>query len=197
MTTLLLFFENEPMKRRLVRPLSSAPAVVLLFVPFTWGESPYSALEGPDRAGLWFIASPFFLSVPILVLQLQFLVRRRVTRAENVAYHLLALAVLATTVYPHADSFVYGRSDILWLAMLALLVALAFRTILLNSRRRNPEAPLMALMAGWIPNAVSCGIGFWGEWQLGAYLAAFTLVVFVFEIARAEKVWQHTGAPAA
>ena len=37
--------------------------------------------------------------------------------------------------------------------------------------------------AAWLPNAVFCAMGFWDGWEIGAYLAAFTIVLYTVEIA--------------
>jgi hypothetical protein len=45
------------------------------------------------------------------------------------------------------------------------------------------------VQAAWLPNAILCGVAFWkkeglfiGGWQIGAYLAAFTIVPYTVEI---------------
>lgn len=172
---------------RAFRPLFTLPAVVLLFVSFALDESPYSVLQSWWSDALWPLASPFFLSVPILLLQLRLVWKKRITRAESIIYHVLAIAGLACTALALVRSVLSGEasrlSEVPLYAVTTFLVVAAFRTIAL--KRRHPEAPLIALMAAWIPNAVLCGLIFWGDWDLGAYLAAFTFVVFAFETVRA------------
>jgi hypothetical protein len=58
-----------------------------------------------------------------------------------------------------------------------------------SARKLNPEdATTVTLQAAWLPNAIYCAIAFWEEeffthgWQIGAYLAAFTIVLYTVEI---------------
>jgi len=53
-----------------------------------------------------------------------------------------------------------------------------------QATKLNPEeATTVMLQAAWLPNAIFCAIGFWGDrWQIGAYLAAFTIVLYTVEI---------------
>jgi hypothetical protein len=57
-------------------------------------------------------------------------------------------------------------------------------SLMFLARRLGPEkAALVALRAAWLPNAIMCGIAFWAiGWQIGAYLAAFTIVLYMVEI---------------
>jgi hypothetical protein len=56
--------------------------------------------------------------------------------------------------------------------------------MILSARKLNPEeATTVTLQAAWLPNAILCAIGFWDGWQIGAYLAAFTMVLYTVEIA--------------
>ena len=60
--------------------------------------------------------------------------------------------------------------------------------LIVFAMRLGPEkAALVALKAAWLPNAIMCGINFWPRsffsgWEMGAYLAAFTIVLYSVEI---------------
>lgn len=45
------------------------------------------------------------------------------------------------------------------------------------------ESAVVTLQAAWLPNALLCEFGFLDHWQIGAYLAAFTIGVYTVEIA--------------
>jgi hypothetical protein len=55
--------------------------------------------------------------------------------------------------------------------------------MILSARKLKPEeAATVALQAAWLPNAILCAIGFWSRWEIGAYLAAYTMVLYTVEI---------------
>jgi hypothetical protein len=55
--------------------------------------------------------------------------------------------------------------------------------MVLSARKLNPEeATMVMLRAAWLPNAILCEFGLLSDWQIGAYLAAFTIVLYTVEI---------------
>ena len=185
------------------RIVLALPAVVLLFAPYAQSTSPYDVIVGN---GLFvrvyiLVAAAFFIAIPILLLHFQFLWNDRVTRAEVWTYRGLAVATLV-------DTWLCGGGDAAELFMgqelrpalngpqvtlFALVAWVATGTLVLSMKRRiaADEASLMALRIAWIPNAVLTGLDFWGEWERGAYMAAFTLLVFTYEITRqARRHWR-------
>jgi hypothetical protein len=53
-----------------------------------------------------------------------------------------------------------------------------------SARKLNlEEATTVTMLAAWLPNAIFCATGFWdGGWEIGAYLAAVTIVLYTVEI---------------
>jgi len=71
--------------------------------------------------------------------------------------------------------------------------------MILSARKLNPEqATTVTLQAAWLPNAILCAVQyrFFLGWQIGAYLAAFTIVLYTVEITLSMRRKKQTlGAP--
>ena len=135
----------------------------------------------------WFalLGGPFFLSIPILVAQVRVLLKRPFSKGERAAYWLLAFAALAAGLAflgGGIRSEGFSKEIILPIASWSIPCAAAVGMMILSARRLNPEAATtVTLQAAWLPNAILCAIGL-TPWQIGAYLAAFTIVLYTVEI---------------
>ncbi len=185
--------EGPNIVHKVARIVAHLPAVMLLFVSYAEDTSPLQVVsDGWLREVFLFLAAPFFLAVPILLLQLRLLWNARVMRTEGFVYRGLAIAGLGCTALSVLTGVAGVFEEPFTLVNLAalilgsVLVFLAAATIILSMRRRmsRDEASLVALRAAWIPNVAFCGLVFWAEWQTGAYMAAFTLALFAYEITR-------------
>ena len=158
------------------------PSIVLLFLPYTNGVSPWATVSsGSWRGILSLLGGPFFLSIPILIAQARMLLKRPFSKGERATYRLLACAALAAGLA--FLGILWKSSDILGILIWCIPYAAAVGMMILSARKLNPEgATTVALQAAWLPNAIWCAISFWGSWQTGAYLAAFTIVLYAVEI---------------
>ena len=167
------------------------PSIALLFLPYAGGVSPWatvSAKQGFIEVSWLFalLGGPFFLSIPILIAQARMLLKRPFSKGERATYRLLACAALAAWLALlglgiwHSG---FSKEDIPGILTWWITWAAAVGMMILSARKLNPaEATTVALQAAWLPNAIWCAIGFWGHWQIGAYLAAFSIVLYVVEI---------------
>ena len=75
--------------------------------------------------------------------------------------------------------------------------AAAVWMMILSARKLNPEeATTVTLQAAWLPNAILWATLSWGDgWQLGAYLAAFTIVLYTVEITLSMRRKRQTSMP--
>ncbi len=161
------------MKRLVISLVAILPSVAVVFLPFTYDVSPW---EGVQDKQLLPLAAPYFLSLVIFAWAL-LLHRGRLGWVVFLLGYLLAAGGLACSTLVLAGADEYSLSELVLWAVLVLCTA----SVLFGWRQRLPhgELVLLALMAGWIPNAVLCCRGFWGEWQIGAYLTAPSIVLFV------------------
>ena len=174
------------------------PSIALLFLPYTSGVSPWATVSakdgwlGGDFLGSYFpplalLGGPFFLSIPILIAQTRVLLKRPFSRGERATYRLLACAALAAGLAWLGFIFSgqgFSKDLILWSPIYLIPCAAAVWMMILSARKLSPEAATTVMLrAAWLPNAIWCAIGFWNEgWDIGAYLAAFTIVLYTVEI---------------
>jgi hypothetical protein len=162
------------------------PSIVLLFLPYTSGVSPWETVLG-KWGGLALLGGPFFLSIPILIAQTRMLLKRPFSRGERATYRLLTCAALAAglaflglLLWNDGYSEVFIRMGFYWGIPCVAVVWM----MILSARKLNPEdATTVTLQAAWLPNAIWCAIAFWNGWEIGARLAAFSIVVYTVEIA--------------
>jgi len=166
------------------------PSIALLFLPYTYGVSPWAAVSS-SYAWRWnnpiaLLGVPFFLSIPILIAQTRVLLKRPFPKGERATYRLLAyaplagfLAFLGLGFWKEGFDKETIQSGLEW----GILYAAAVWIMILSARKLNPEeAATVTLQAAWFPNAIVCAIGYWPRWEIGAYLAAYTMVLYTVEI---------------
>lgn len=183
------------------------PSIALLFLPFTFGVSPWRTLISPDGwvsttgffslPPLALVGGPFFLSIPILVAQTRLLLKRPFSKGERATYRLLAWAALAAGLAFLGDGLKmqgfsqrFVHSSLTWLIPFAAAV---WMMILCAMRLDPEEAATVTMQAAWLPNAIFCAIGFWNGWEIGAYLAAFTAVLYTVEITLSMRTNRRAG----
>ncbi len=164
------------------------PAIALLFLPYTFGVSPWATVSSGKWNGglpLALLGGPFFLSIPILIAQTRVLLKKHFSKAERAAYWLLACSALAAGlaflgVIFNAEAF---RKAPMESSLIYVPFAAAVWMMIRSARKLNPEeATTVTMLAAWLPNAIFCATGFWDDWEIGAYLAAFTIVLYTVEI---------------
>ena len=164
------------------------PSIALLFLPYTFGVSPWATVSSEKWNGglpLALLGGPFFLSIPILIAQTRVLLKRPFSKVERATYRLLACAALAAGLaflglIFDAQAF---RKEPIESSLIFIPYAAAVWMTILSARKLNPEeATTVMLRAAWLANAVFCAILFWDGWQIGAYLAAFTIALYTVEI---------------
>ena len=163
------------------------PSIALLFLPYTFGVSPWATVSSESWRGMFsLLGGPFFLSIPILIAQTRVLLKRPFSKGERATYRVLAYAALAAGLPLLGGTFSeqgFSRENIQMSFVWGIPCAAAIWMMILSARKLNPEeATTVALQAAWLPNAILCAIAYWRDWQIGAYLAAFTIVLYAVEI---------------
>lgn len=175
---------------RALRLALGIPAIVLLFLPYTFGISPWEAARRwndsifqPQSA---LLGLPFFLSVLVFVVEAQLFLKKSLPKTERaicqiLAYAALACGLLLVTLGIRDDGFNEEAIQLFLIFGIPCLIAVS---LIFLARRLGPEkAALVTMRAAWLPNAITCGIAFWAAgWQIGAYLAAFSIVIYAGEI---------------
>jgi hypothetical protein len=169
------------------------PSIVLLFLPYTAGVSPWATVSYPGGwrlsggGCLALLGGPFFVAIPVAIAQTRLLGKKRFPKAERVVYGILACAALGAGLALFGLAFQedgFSRSAILAVLTWGILCAAAVWIMVRSSRMLAPSASAVVTMqAAWLPNALMCGIGYLHQWQIGAYLAAFTIGLYSVELA--------------
>jgi hypothetical protein len=132
------------------------------------------------------------------------LLKRPFAKGETATYRLLAFAALAAGLAFFGDGFRtegFSKEAVLFSSIWCIPCVAAVWMLILSARRLNPEeATTVMLQAAWLPNAIYCAI-YWRQgllspgWQIGAYLAAFTIVLYTVEITLSMRRKRQTSMP--
>ena len=165
------------------------PSIALLFLPYTFVVSPWATVSSGKWKGglpLALLGGPFFLSIPILIAQTRGFLKRPFSKVERATYWVLACAALTAGlaflgIIFDAEAF---RKAPIESSFIYVPYGAAVWMMIRSARKLNPEeATTVTMLAAWLPNAIYCAIGFYDGWEIGAYLAAFTIVLYTVEIA--------------
>ena len=114
------------------------------------------------------------------------LLKRPFSKGEKATCRLLACAALAAGLGFLGSlqrGEILSKETILGILTWCIPYVAVVWMMILSARKLDPEeATTVALLAAWLPNAIYCAISFWRGWQIGAYLAAFTIVLYTVEI---------------
>lgn len=142
----------------------SIPPVVLLFLPYTSGTSPWAAVSGSEGYAVALLGWPFFLAIVICMAQSRLFLKQSFSRTERAIYRFLAYAALACglvllTLKTRTEGFTkenIGLDLTFGIPFLVAVFLIAFAIRLVPEK-----AALVALKAAWLPNAIMCWINFW------------------------------------
>jgi len=176
---------------RILRLVLGIPAITLLFLPYVYSTSPWAAVRGWNNffggPQIALMGAPFFLAVLIFTAEAQLLLKKSFPKTERAICNTFAYAALACGLVLLALGIQETGFDKEMIRAF-LIFGIPFLTavsLMFWARRLGPEkATLVVMRAAWLPNAITCAISFWSEkWQIGAYLAAITIVLYAAEIA--------------
>jgi len=171
--------------QKLVCLLLETVGVAALFLPFTFGHSPWGALQE-----FWFFAVPALMAPVVLLQTLRSFFLRPLTKPELwLCAALVGLLMLVPLGLYAWDFQANNPTDCdQWpLFLPALLVTGFFMTLKCRGVSAQFLAPL-SLRCAYLPNAVYCLLGFsdwgrhWDELQVGAAFVGATAVLYLAEI---------------
>jgi hypothetical protein len=156
--------------------------IVSLFLPFTYDESPVSAVTGRD---FWRLALPFFLAVPVSLASIRWIMTGTLSQFERVAGYVVSIIVACLTMSLYfQDTSPSGTRD--WISIVIPPVTFISGGFLVIKKGRK-YLPLglnmlVSLQVAYLANCLLCLVAFFGEWQAGAYFALLTAVVYLAQI---------------
>lgn len=172
--------------------LGAGFGIVAIVLPFTFDISPGQTVLGGvsffDKVfgGPFALGFPFLLSLPIGAVYLRWLSVGALSRQASITAYVVAgaMGALTLSVYLGAD---HAPTDIqgwfLWIGPLGTLGLGTWVTIR-NARARLPQAlnAAIAMQVAYVMNGLFALIGFFGNWDIGAYFAFATTVVYVIQL---------------
>jgi hypothetical protein len=159
-----------------------------IFLSFTFDTSPADVLFFGSEVEFWPIASPFLLAIPISVASLRWLLAGRLSRLEWTTAYALGLVLAGATLFFLGLLLVDGprlsaQEWLLTLSPLGILGA-GVGIVSTNWRAGIPHAlnGILAMQVAYLANTSLCLIGFFPGWEIGAYFALVTALLYLAQI---------------
>lgn len=160
-----------------------------LFLPFTEGVSPVAAaLDG----AFWKLALPFFLAILASAASIRWVISGSFSGLEWAIAYVVSASMVGVTL---SVSFPFESRPANiqeWVATLSpyAIVALGLYFLIRNSRIGSSREfnPVLAIQIAYLANAALCLMGFFGDWQLGAYCALVAVLAFALQIVLVSRV---------
>jgi hypothetical protein len=166
--------------------VAGIPAIML---PFAWGYSPLAATYSHDLSlsDARRIACPFFLPVLITTAIVRWIILKKHSKIEIIAGYMVGAAIMCVTFSGYVVSYKWPTDDtqgqITFISPFVILLFGIF--FVLRNRKKlipKPSGAIVAMQVAYLINCVFCLIGFFGVWQIAAYLSLATAIVYFAQI---------------
>ncbi|MFZ1452688.1 MAG: hypothetical protein WAT20_08290 [Ferruginibacter sp.] len=166
--------------------VAGIPAIIL---PFAWGYSPLTATYSHNLilSETWRIACPFFLPVLITIAIVRWIILKKHSKAEIIAGYMVGAAIICVTFSGYVVSYEWTTDDTQWqITFISPFVMLLFGIFFVLRNRKKlipgPRGAIVLMQLAYLINCVFCLIGFFGMWQIAAYLSLATAIVYFAQI---------------
>ena len=190
--------------------IAGLSGIASIFLSFTFDISPFTALDydsssflfgvgdfSPESSNeLWVLGAPFLLSVVISASLIRWNLTGRLSLLEQTIIYLIGLSLMAIVIMTNfiamADVVMdFDMTSFTFKEMMAFIFSAGFLIagiflVIRNHRlgKFKNLSPIMLMQTAYLGNAMFCLIGFWGNWQIGAYFTLATVIVYA-----AQMVW--------
>jgi uncharacterized membrane protein len=171
--------------------IAGLSGIASIFLNFTWSVSPFDAvLQDP-----WFLGAPFLLAVVISASVIRWNLTGRLSLLEQIITYLIGLSMIAVVISTNFRASSGGGEKMVVIFSANSLVAGIF-LVIRNHRigKFRNLSPIMLMQTAYLGNGILClisfcrgvlgGGGFGEGWQIGAYFAIATVIVYA-----AQMVW--------
>jgi hypothetical protein len=184
-------------------------AVAALFLPFTSNTSPwdvtghevirsgYAVYWSDWKWNLFLLGAPFLLAVPISAASLLLMITRRLTQPCWIAAYALGFATAGGTLCLAQWAMSNSQHHEAFLVIPALVSLVGGGALVIrNARRGLPPArnAIIAMQAVYVAGALIPTIGYFGDWDIGAYITLVAIVVYASHVVAVELVVRRTRA---
>ena len=181
--------------------LGAGLGIVAIILPFTYGVSPGAAVlcgvsEWRDFfdeifGGPFALGFPFLLTLPVAGVYLRWFSTGALSRQASIAAYVVAgaMAALTLSLYLGLDDTPDNVHDwLVWIGPLGTL-GLGMWLLVRNARTHLPQAlnAAITMQVVYVVNGLLALIGFFGDWDIGAYFALATVVVYVIQLSLASR----------
>lgn len=171
-------------KRLLVMfSLTGLTGISAIFLPLIYDISPMEAAcegYGGFLDGAWKFGVPFLLSIFILGASLRWIISGSLSKVERwIAYILSILMACITLSIFCADPPSNPEQWIPTITVLTLAIGIFLVIRSIKNEKLRQFSPIMAMQTAYLGNCVFCLLAFYDDWDIGAYFAIVTAVLYI------------------
>jgi hypothetical protein len=161
--------------------LASLTGTAGVFLPFTWDVSPLRAIQPLPQLALPALLAPLATAGAI-----RWLISGSLSKVESIiAYFASAsMMVLSLSVWLSGEpARRFDLHDLVTLSIHFLTFALGIGALIWNWRIGSRQfSPVMSIQAIYVAHVAMCLAGFFGYWEVGAYLILVAALVFATQV---------------
>ena len=160
-----------------------------IFLPFTYGLSPFAAL----LSSYFPLAVPLVLSVAIAAISAAWIAAGSLGHRARLASRVAGLAGAAVFAWlyvrPHLGGIMFDLNireqwpAVTWVPPLVILAAGLLLSAWLARQPRARDAAVIVLLEGvYVAGATQCLVGFWDDYDAGAYFVAVAAAAYLAQM---------------
>lgn len=163
--------------------IAGLSGIASIFLSFTWNVSPFEVAF--DRV-YWIFGAPSLLTIVISVSLIRWNLTGRLSLLEQIITYLMGLSMIAVVISTNFR-FLHGGSREGWLSVVFSASSLIAGIFLVVRNHRIGKFknlnPIMLMQTACLGNGIFCLIASWRDWQIGAYFAVVTVIVYAAQMA--------------
>jgi hypothetical protein len=170
-------------------PAELGRGTIGLFLPFTWGTSPWDAISDGD---LWQAGVPAFLAVLASAGSIRWMISGSFSAVERVIAYIAGASMAGVSLSPLVEQGVPSFTTLDWqdwkgwlvLAVPVLVLAVGIGFLFRNSRtaRSSQFNPVMSVQVAYVAHAAMWLLVWYGHWDVGAYFVLVATLAFVIQM---------------
>lgn len=177
--------------------LAGLSGIASIFLKFAHNVSPFAALDyhfgifcySSSEDELWVLGAPFLLSVIIFAFIIRWCLSVKLSLIEQIVGYLIGLSIIVIVIWTNfaVTSDLGFAHEVMMAVIFSISFLIAGIVLVIRNLRVGKFknfSPIMLMQTAYLGNAILCLIGFWGNWQIGAYLTLATVIVYA-----AQMIW--------
>lgn len=163
--------------------IAGLSGIASIFLNFTFNVSPFEAVFDTH---VWVLGAPFLLSVVISASLIRCNITGRLSLLEQIITYLIGFSMMAVVIYMLFEGLHNSNGrEMMFVIFIASPIIAGIFLVVRNHRigKFKNLSPIMLMQTAYLGNGILCLFASWRGWQIGAYFALVTVIVYAAQIA--------------